>query len=679
MEEIYKMKKIYKLKLNLYNILVNRHLEIRQRYQKYNKSSGKTKKITSWIYLLILNFGYYISFFKFIGSQKQISYYEEKNIPFYKKSESLRAAKNHLNIEEYITQLKQYDIISFDVFDTLIFRPFSEPADLFYLLGEKLDYMDMKHIRTEAEEEARKISLKKRHHNEITLDEIWQHMENKTGIPAEKGIEDEIKLELYFCFANPFMKQVYDRLTQMNKKVIAVSDMYLEKKLIKKILDKNGYKEVSEIYVSCEYGKSKSNGELYKLILENEKNSTIIHVGDNIFSDIKMAKKNGIMTAHYPNINNLGKKYRPYDMSYIVGSAYRGLVNSHILNGIKIYTPEYEYGFVYGGLFALGYCNFIHEYVVKNNIDKILFLSRDGDSLKRIYDNVFNDNTEYFHWSRKAAVKLMARFDKYDYFRRFLYHNINTGKTILEILRSMEVTDIEKSWNERLKPDEKLTEKNVNELKIIIEKNWNIVLEAYTEQDNATKEYVRNTLKNCKKVCVVDIGWAGSGAMSLRNIVKGYGINCEIIGIIAGTNTMHNIEPDTSEAFLQSGKLVSYMYSQSHNRDILKKHDLNRGYNLYWELLLSSNQKHFIGYYPETETNEIQLKFDEQDRNMEGIMQIQQGIFDFVQIYMKHFGNIPYMLNISGRDAYSSMLAASGKKEKYLREMLKKFDINGSI
>ncbi len=144
-------------------------------------------------------------------------------------------------------------------------------------------------------------------------------------------------------------------------------------------------------------------------------------------------------------------------MSYITGSVYRGIVNSHILNGIKIFTPEY--GFLFGVLFVLGYCNFIHDYAIKNNIDKILFLSRDVDILKQVYDNVFNENTEYFYWSRKVAVNLMAIFDKYDYFRRFLYHNINTGKTISEILRSMELTDIEKTWSEKLLHGEKLTEK----------------------------------------------------------------------------------------------------------------------------------------------------------------------------------------------------------------------------
>lgn len=51
--------------------------------------------------------------------------------------------------------LMSYDVISFDVFDTLLFRPFSSPSDLFMLVGERLDIMDFTQIRLQAEEEAR--------------------------------------------------------------------------------------------------------------------------------------------------------------------------------------------------------------------------------------------------------------------------------------------------------------------------------------------------------------------------------------------------------------------------------------------------------------------------------------------------------------------------------------------
>ena len=46
------MQKIYKLKLYMYNILINKHPGIRQRYQKYHEGVGKGKKITLWIYFI---------------------------------------------------------------------------------------------------------------------------------------------------------------------------------------------------------------------------------------------------------------------------------------------------------------------------------------------------------------------------------------------------------------------------------------------------------------------------------------------------------------------------------------------------------------------------------------------------------------------------------------------------
>lgn len=43
-------------------------------------------------------------------------------------------------------------------------------------------------------------------------------------------------------------------------------------------------------------------------------------------------------------------------MSAVTGSMYAGLVNIRLHCGLKSYTAFYEYGYVYGGLLALGYC-----------------------------------------------------------------------------------------------------------------------------------------------------------------------------------------------------------------------------------------------------------------------------------------------------------------------------------
>lgn len=54
-------------------------------------------------------------------------------------------------------------------------------------------------------------------------------------------------------------------------------------------------------------------------------------------------------------------------------------------------------------------------------------------------------------------------------------------------------------------------------------------------------------------------------------------------------------------------------------------------------------------------------------------MDIQKGILDFASDYSLQFGGFPYMLRISGRDAYAPMLVAASYGEKYLKAVDSKF------
>lgn len=681
----------------IYSFLVNRKEGIKQRYHiLHNNSSGITK-ILSWLYLFWLNFAYYILQFKFIGRVPELSMYEEKKLNC-AESESCDFLQQNssLGVDEFVRKLSEYDVISFDVFDTLIFRPFAAPTDVFYLIGDRLGIMDFKNIRIKAEYDARIKRRKLNGDMEIGIADIWAELEAEVGIPAEKGIAIEEEIEKELCYANPLMLKVWKCLVEAGKKIIVVSDMYLPERIIRELIENVGFVGAERIYVSCEYHKSKADGKLFEEALKSlsgEKTITsIIHVGDNLHSDVKMASQNGIAVMYYPNVNKNIQIYRAFDMSYIVGSAYRGIVDNRLYSGIKTYSMEYEYGFIYGGLFVVGYCNFIHRYCRENSVDKILFLSRDGDVLRKAYDFMFPDEkTEYVYWSRKAAAKLGAAYDRHDYFRRFIYHKVNQGYSIREILHSMGLDFLVSELSAKMKPGDELTDRNAGQLRAFVEWAWDRVTEHYVSEHRAAKYYYETLLSGCDKVLAVDIGWAGSGAMTLRHLVaEEWKLSCEVIGMIAGTNTLHNAEPDAAEAFLQSGKLVAYLYSQGFNRDLLKKHNPDKDYNVFWELLLSSPTLKFEGfvcgntcreqsndrYVPELD---ITLCFGGYDANVRGIEQIQEGIMDFVQDYVAHFKHFPCMFNIGGRDAYAPMLVAASHKERYLKEIEKRFALEINV
>jgi len=742
------------MRQKIYQLLVNRHSGISYRYHRFHDGAGGVQRIVSWVYLLWLNFAYYFLFCRFLGRKPEMDMYESRRLNI-KMSESEAYLKSNpqLSVDAYVERLKDYDLLSFDIFDTLIFRPFAQPADLFFLAGETFDNLNFKNIRIWAEWDARVKCKAEYGHTEVNLKDIWENLEKETGLSAGEGMEREKRTEQTFCYANPFMLEVWKRLQSMGKKMIIVSDMYLPEKCLERILENAGYTGIQKIYVSNEYRKSKADGSLYREVIKdwcrtdipaagkgkteikptgikpgkdisgrrrgnscvNAGGFSIAHIGDNSYSDRDMAKKYGIDVLPYQNINKYALLYRPMDMSYIVGSAYRAIVNGHLYNGLYSYGMEYEYGFIYGGLFAVGYCSFIHEYYKQHGLDKLLFLSRDGDILKQVYDFLYpEDSTEYVYWSRKAAVKLMAAEDKHDYFRRMLYHKINQKYTIAQVLHSMELDSLtlqlgdwrdirlaggsafgEKSAKEKkrhwidLRPEDELTDKNVNLLREFVEEKWVQVTEVYTSQMTAAEKYYTQVLKGCSHAAAVDIGWAGSGAMSLAHLTeKVWKLPCQVTGIIAGTNTVHNAEPDASQFFLQNGKLVAYLYSPSHNRELFKKHDPNKDYNVFWELLLSSPTPQFSGFYEGRQSGEglryladcdVTLAFGKTDTGQEGIWEIQRGILDFAYEYRRHFEDFPYMFRISGRDAYAPMLVAASHHERYLKAVEKKFRFEKNV
>ncbi len=650
------------LRMKVYGLLVNRVPEIQKKYHSVRDSQTTVlQRLYAWMFLIMLN----VAWIFHRPIQERVTGQDARTAVQLPKQES-ESILSHLEAPEKLAEkLCAYDVVSFDVFDTLLFRPFSSPADLFYIVGQKLNYLDFRRIRMEAEVRARQEHLKKFGNSEVTLQEIYELLEDDAGIPCEEGMQAEVETEKEMCFANPYMLQVFQRLREAGKRIIVLSDMYLSGLCIRMILEKCGFTGISQCLVSSDCGQSKAEGSLYQRAAELLKpGETCIHVGDNRKSDADNALRAGWKAVYYRNVNHIGKKYRAREMSAVSGSIYRGLVNAHIHNGLRIYSREYEYGFIYGGIFVLGYCQFIHEYVSSHQVDKILFLARDGDILKQVYDQMYPEEAEsgrtcYALWSRLAAAKLSARYYKHDYYRRFLFHKVNQGFSLKQIFETMEIVDMlddmEARTGGKLDRDQELTDRNVRDVKEYLNSRWIRVLSHYDGQLEAGKAYYANILKSCRNAAAVDIGWAGSGAMALDVVVnRMWKLDCHIVGLVAGTNSANSAEPDMSEAQLAQGKLVSYLFSQAHNRDLWSRHNAAKGDNVMMEKLLASPFPSFRGFDSEN-SGELNRGVsagghgisEEERRQAE---EIQRGIRDFCQIYLNHPIS-GYVGNISGRDA----------------------------
>ena len=719
----------------LHDRLVDRVPGIRERYQEYR---GGHAKIPSLAYLGALNFEYYVLKNEALRADSVLCPDEGRKIVVGSESELTRK----MSPKRMADRLETYDVISFDVFDTLILRKVAEPADVFYALQEKFDYPDFRRVRIEAEQQARR----KRHAQfgdyEVSFEEIWAEAERMTGIDAALGMRVEFETEIQFAAGNPYFQKVIADLVRRGKRMIVCSDMYLGKERIRELLLHCGYPEFSAYYVSCDYRKSKYDGSLYDVI-RRESAARIIQVGDDPGSDVRQAHRKGFASLHYQNVTKADSPYRTKDMSPLIGSMYSSIVNGYLHNGTGRFSREFEFGFIYGGLFAAGYCRFIHSFAEARGIDRILFLSRDGEILMRVYQYLYPEEAQkcrYALWSRLAGTKMCASLMKSHFMQRMVAHKADQGYTFADIFDTMEIRDMLGMFlseypkpdgydvaegNEgrtagnamsriishrgKYMPETELSARNSKDLMSFLDDHWEEVCAHYETEIAAGKRYYEEILaggeepvgKRCyeeilaggeepagkqyceeisgsgeeptgrrKKIVVVDAGWVGSGAITLRKMLCDvWKFDCDVYGLLAGTASARSGDYGASITEMADGKLFSYLFSASENRDLWKMHDPAAGHNMVLELLLCSAKRSFRGF-----AGDGQFDFSEYKEKID-VPSVQRGILKFAELYKAHpWASFP----ISGRDAAAPIMLLCQNSE-YVSWLLESSGIRPNI
>lgn len=586
------------------------------------------------------------------GQAKRQPVSKEEKLPYLEGAESnlfMRQAPHYA-----CRNLSKYDVVSFDIFDTLIFRPFSKPIDLFMILGEKYHICNFQKIRVDAEKRAREQHAALFGNTEATIFDIYEIIEKMTGIPKELGVQNEFECELEFVRPNPYCKRLFDLLKEQEVRIIACSDMYLPKTYISELLLKCGYDGFEDIFVSCDYTFSKRNKGMYKMIRNKYGvQCKIVHIGDNYGVDVTAAQECGMDAIFIKNCNIAGMQYRAEGMSPLIGSAYAGIVNMHLHTGLKSYTPYYEYGFIYGGIYVLGYCNWIYEHARKNNVDRIFFLSRDGYIYKKVFDYLYpNIETKYVYWSRIASQKYVMDCDFNDFLTKMIIHKINNPNVHDSIEDLLGILGLEcfipRLGDYKLTKEEEILETNKESLIMFFNENKGDMIEYIKEEREQLKECFEYFIGEAQNISIVDVGWIGSGPMAIKYLINNIWKMDKKIYCLVAANRHYNDSANASA--IASKDIESYMFNSSCNVELLKFHSsTNKNTNnLYFEMFTQAPMPAFAGV---DRYGEFLFELPEVE-NYEQIEQIHQGISDFVVEYTTIFKNYSWMYNISGHDAY---------------------------
>ena len=311
-------------------------------------------------------------------------------------------------IKQIEDDVRKAEVISFDIFDTLLLRPYAKPQDLFWHIEKAYSRVGFCEERRAAEHRAR---LRHKELEDITYDMIYEEIDDK----FKDLKQTETDWEKMVLRANPEMKKVYEYAKEQGKRIVIASDMYLPGVFIAEVLNQNGYDGWDKLYVSGDINKCKGRGTLYSQILQDMqiKPCDLLHIGDNKNSDYLKPKELGINTILYDKVyERFLRDYngRPIKADTLGLSVLTAVLSMEALRDDRYSDFWKKIGSVYGGIACFTYMKWLQEQVVKDKIKDILFVARDGYVLKKVFDT-FNTGIKTHYIYAPRFLNLICTLD----------------------------------------------------------------------------------------------------------------------------------------------------------------------------------------------------------------------------------------------------------------------------
>lgn len=567
--------------------------------------------------------------------------------------------------KELSDQIDRREIISFDIFDTLLVRPFMKPSEMFdYMERQVHEIIGRKNLsfssaRRSAEQHAFRSAISEGR-GEITLDEIYYHLSEAESLPNDlvQRIKDlEISVERQVLYRRKSGFKAYMQALSQNKRIILVSDMYLSSEVLAGILRANGYTGYEKLYVSSEVGEKKHSGRLFDFVLAdlNVSADSILHIGDNVDADVKMAKSRGIKAFHLTKASE----------AFIASSSFRiwkrdadrhgwewrmplAIVANEVMdnpyatqrNGTLFNGSLLQLGFVGAGPLIFGFCKWVIEKAIEQDYRDLYFLARDGRIVKEVYDVIARNypnapKAKYLLCSRRAVN--LAKVQKFedivdligvDYANKtklgFLLESrfgLHYDKVDAGILAAHKYT-----WDTRVTADDR------PRLVKLLEDLQQLIFEQATRERGNYVDYLAEMgfLKE-ERAAVVDIGYAGTMQESLQ--------------VISGRSMLDGLYLMT---FRQAIKRVQRngMNCFGYLGDFIDRHDTFHPFCRHvplYETLFSSQDTSFVRMERDWNGNLMPIYMEEspaERRRIRFIEEVHEGVLQFAGIYA----------NVTGRE-----------------------------
>ena len=290
-------------------------------------------------------------------------------------------------------------VVSFDIFDTLLFRKTNTPETVFDLVGKHFGIHGFRKLRMDEQNEASRRAYAQFRYPHADMDQIYEVLSEHTEIPVDWNEVKayEIQMEKDALVPNLELLEIFRYAKDRGKRVVITSDMYLLADTLAQILEEKGFTGFDCLYCSADEHKAKFNRDLFEHVAqrENVPYGDILHIGDKARDDGEFPAAYGMQTFVYERAVDLDKIKN-------AGSA-------DVDKGLCKILCDPDKGFWYnlgvevGGPLYMGLYRYIRDFAAREN-KKIYFLARDGYNLYHLFRRLGHENVEYLHTSRRALL-----------------------------------------------------------------------------------------------------------------------------------------------------------------------------------------------------------------------------------------------------------------------------------
>lgn len=494
----------------------------------------------------------------------------------------------------------EIEVISFDLFDTLVKRPSVEGSDLFALLDEPLKdhlppFTRFHSVRSSVWGRLNADrDLQGGRPAEYSLNDVYEYLADVLNLDdsgraelrnAEVGLEEAV-VEL---------RRAGVGLTAVaeahGKPWVVTSDTYFTDDELHRIALSKLPTGPHRVFTSLQEQKTKAAGDLFPVIVDamGATADAVLHIGDRSDHDVRNAEKHGLQAAWFPSgahaalsqprIRNLWTGVREERASAMI----RGLIWNEVFdnpfrsfdgNSLCSSDPELL-GYMVVGPALVGWSRWILHQAARHDYDMLAFLSRDGylplQICRRLLEQEhasIEPELKYVLSSRRAMFSLFDQ-DPAHVAYTDLVHGLQPGASVYSALETRfgrAVADDLGSSLASFGPKDMHAPigSHMQQVKNGIARMADRIVAACRGNDAVVRDYYRCEFAHAANPAIVDVGYSGSAqrgiSLALSRPVAGlYFTTMEHNTEHAAVNGFEVSEFSAEPVYFRSGGLLEYL------------------------------------------------------------------------------------------------------------------------